>query len=136
MTGRETVYATRAGRAFHEKPTCRALLGGQLMNDSFKVFWLARNTSRILHRVESLRIVTAFGLGKGPCALCFPELRAAVFRGNCEDDFGHEPFEYDGVPICARCFIEHRSYREAVFWPCASAVVLGLVPRPAAVPAP
>lgn len=65
------------------------------------------------------------------------------------DDFGHEPFEYDGVPICARCYTtevrcsvdafdtpRRLAVRRAVFWPCTSAVVLGLVPRPAAVPAP
>lgn len=48
------------------------------------------------------------------------------------ETFGHEPFEYDGVPICRRCFIHHRSYLEAVAWPCTSAIVLGLEPRPVA----
>lgn len=65
------------------------------------------------------------------------------------ETFGHEPFVYDGVPICRRCYVNvtrcsvdafeeaHRlRVREAVLWPCTSAVVLGLEPRPAAVPAP
>ena len=47
------------------------------------------------------------------------------------ETFGHEPFVYDGAPICARCFIQHRSFREAIPWPCTSAIVLGLTPRPA-----
>lgn len=48
------------------------------------------------------------------------------------ETFGHEPFDYDGVPICARCFIQHNGWREAIDWPCTSAIVLGLVPRPSA----
>jgi hypothetical protein len=64
------------------------------------------------------------------------------------ETFGHEPFEYDGVPICARCYTTVTRcsidafdnprpirIRAAVLWPCTSAVVLGLVPRPAASPA-
>jgi hypothetical protein len=60
------------------------------------------------------------------------------------ETFGHEPFEYDGVPICTRCYttsvrcsldafeVPRRSaVRLPVPWPCTSAVVLGLVPRPA-----
>jgi hypothetical protein len=57
------------------------------------------------------------------------------------ETFGHEPFEYDGVPICrcyvnvTRCSIDAFEQprpvraREPVFWPCTSAVVLGLVDR-------
>jgi hypothetical protein len=60
------------------------------------------------------------------------------------ETFGHQPFEYDGVPICARCYttesrcsidafeVPRRSVvRMTVPWPCTSAIVLGLAPRPA-----
>lgn len=45
------------------------------------------------------------------------------------ETLGHEPFEYDGAPICTRCYIQHHGWREAIAWPCTSALVLGLVPR-------
>ena len=110
---------------------------GQLMNDDHKVFWLARNRYRTLHRVEPLRMVAAFGQDKDPCTVCYPELRAAIWRSNSEDDYGHEPFEYDGVPICARCGVDFqeripngwRIGTRPVPWPCMSAIVLGLAPR-------
>ncbi|BBB01015.1 hypothetical protein RVR_8246 [Actinacidiphila reveromycinica] len=43
------------------------------------------------------------------------------------ETFGHEPFRYDGVPNCIRCYTERRGRRRPVPWPCTSAVVLGLV---------
>lgn len=46
------------------------------------------------------------------------------------DTFGHEPFEWEGFVICRRCCIEHKHYTETIAWPCMSAIVLGLVPRP------
>lgn len=61
---------------------------------------------------------------------------------NQPETFGHEPFEYDGVPICARCYtVDIRCFidafdnprrvtvRRTVPWPCTSAIVLGLAPR-------
>ena len=60
------------------------------------------------------------------------------------ETFGHEPFEYDGAPYCARCYVDvtrcsidafeiprRSTVRVPVPWPCMSAVVLGLAPRPA-----
>jgi hypothetical protein len=43
--------------------------------------------------------------------------------------YGHEPFSYDGVLWCRRCWTIYRGNRELVPWPCTSARVLGLVPR-------
>ena len=142
----ETVYATRGGHAFHAKPDCRALVGGQLMNDDFKVFWLARNAGRVLHRVQPIRMVAAFGQRKDPCGVCFPKLHAAIYCSNSEHDYGHEPMDVitngkHTAVICARCQISRnvwwpngRCYVadvRAVPWPCTSAIILGLAPRPA-----
>jgi hypothetical protein len=53
-------------------------------------------------------------------------------------DFGHEPVEHDGAPICRRCATTVTHYDEAycpsrwrrpVSWPCTTARVLGLVER-------
>lgn len=57
-------------------------------------------------------------------------------------DFGHRPVEYDGAPICRRCWAPKRSVsldafgnaslhvgRDIAPWPCTSAVVLGLAVR-------
>ncbi|MDX3714390.1 hypothetical protein PV733_36795 [Streptomyces europaeiscabiei] len=146
MTATETVYATRTGRAFHATPDCRALLGAQLMNDDHKVFWLARNKHRTLHRVQPTRMVAAFGHGKNPCTVCYPELRGAIHRSNSEHDYGHEPMDVitngkHTAVICARCQTSRtvwwpngRCYVDDVRpvpWPCTSAIVLGLAPRPA-----
>ncbi|MEU6365725.1 hypothetical protein ABZ876_08210 [Streptomyces sp. NPDC046931] len=55
------------------------------------------------------------------------------------ESFGHEPFEYDGALICARCGVDFeepiadgfRIGTRPIPWPCTSAIVLGLVERPA-----
>ncbi|GAA2457222.1 hypothetical protein [Streptomyces macrosporus] len=57
--------------------------------------------------------------------------------------FGHEPVSFGGSLVCARCkqtaaqtWIDEydnprrRTWSEPVPWPCTSAIVLGLVPRP------
>ncbi|MEU8902132.1 hypothetical protein [Streptomyces mirabilis] len=116
------VYATGGGHRFHATADCRDLRNGQELYGG----WGTLRT----HRIDEMTIVTAFGCGKEPCATCYPELRAALYRGNCEDDFGHEPFLWPGLPdaangyACARCWTG-----EPVAWPCTSAIVLGLAPR-------
>jgi hypothetical protein len=71
--------------------------------------------------------------GKRPCTYCYrdPSLRQTVMPPSRET-FGHEPIEYDGALICASCYVPHLKHRHTVPWPCTSAIVLGLVPRPAA----
>jgi hypothetical protein len=128
----DNVYASEGGHRFHKDGNCPRFLAAQELWRFDPMQWVPGMPQIMLsngHRLDEMTIVTAFGRGKEPCATCYPELRAALYRGNCEDDFGHEPFEYDGVPICARCYIQHRGWREAIAWPCTSAVVLGLAPR-------
>jgi hypothetical protein len=131
-----TVYASRGGRAFHAAHDCRALRAGHDLWDFDD--WSGYAT-------KPTTIEAAMGAGKLPCGACLPELLAGWFRTPCEDDFGHEPVrdpiagahgwpQYD---VCARCGWGDVYYdgspvkeRVSVAWPCTSAVVLGLVPRP------
>ncbi|MFJ4926882.1 hypothetical protein [Streptomyces sp. NPDC088736] len=142
MTTTGTVYATRTGAAFHARTDCRALLGGQLMNDDHRVFWLNRNAGRHLHRPLPLAIGDAWGNGRTPCTTCLPDVAAAFRDEPSVEDFGHRPVIgfVDGRAlnlVCARCTAIKRGpgiwWHASVRWPCTSAVVLGLVPRPASV---
>lgn len=112
-----TVYASQGARRFHKTANCRSQRAGQELYGG----WGTLRT----HRLNEMAITTAFGSGKAPCAACFPGLRAALYRGNCEDDFGHEPMTVhtNGRLRAGECF------RCLVPWPCTSAIVLGLVER-------
>lgn len=127
------VYATEGGRRFHAVTNCRALHSGQDLYGGW-------GTLRI-HAVRETTISDAMGRGKEACTACFPALRAAWYRGDSENDFGHEPvYNQHFGPVCRRCERPVTHYDEAyrpsrwlrpVPWPCMSAIVLGLVPRPA-----
>jgi hypothetical protein len=82
-------------------------------------------------RILEVTFAEALGMSrhKWPCAYCMPGSAAALATSPCEDDFGHQPYEYDGAVICRTCYIPHKGHREVVYWPCTSAYVLGLVPR-------
>jgi hypothetical protein len=128
----DIVYASRGGRAMHKDPECRAFAQAHDLWRFDPREWVPGMPTIMLNNGHALRELTiheALGQGKRPCAICYPTLRGVTYRGEAEDDFGHEPFEYDGVPICNRCAIRHRSYLETVGWPCATAVALGLVSR-------
>lgn len=132
-----TVYASKGGTAFHNTRNCRAREAGQGLWDTDD--WPG-------YAIQPMTIPAAMGAGKLPCLVCMPDLGANWFRTPCEDDFGHEPFgPYDGAMVCRRCYVtvirewvdaydnpRHRRVRDVVLWPCTSAVVLGLVPRPTA----
>lgn len=129
----DNVYATKGGDRFHETASCRDLRNGQELYGG----WGTLRT----HRIDEMTIVTAFGRGKEPCANCYPGLRAALYRGNCEDDFGHWPtrgISLDSLAdtICQRCTESGVWYGDAndlrpvhIAWPCTSAIILGLAPR-------
>lgn len=133
-----TVYASKGGTAFHNTRDCRAREAGQGLWDTDD--WSG-------YAIQPTTIPAAMSEGKLPCRVCmFTEARAWAIS-SCEDDFGHEPVPTghigpDGQPtaVCARC-TEHGVLIQIggddpsplrVAWPCTSAVVLGLVPRPAA----
>lgn len=131
----ETVFATQGGSRFHKTTICESAERARLIYDSDE--FTARS-----HPWESATLTDAMGSGKEACTTCFPGLRAAWYSSGSENDFGHEPFTYDGVTICARCYVievrcsldafelPHRVVgRRPVAWPCTSAIVLGLAPR-------
>lgn len=131
----ETVYTTNGGHRFHANEACKNLYSGQVLYGGW-------GDLRV-HRIEQTTIVEAMGRGREACAVCFPGLRAAWYRGNSENDYGHVPHdEYEGSDgpeayrlVCARCIRWVRwaevdiSVGYRISWPCTSAIVLGLVPR-------
>lgn len=130
------VYASAGGHRFHASQECPALIAGQSANGDGS-HYAGTNVPIGTYSPVAVAIPEAMGGGKLPCLACLPELHASWFRTSSEDDFGHEPFEYDGALYCRRCWTNQRRPgdagrastigRELVFWPCASAVVLGLV---------
>jgi hypothetical protein len=129
MTGDDVVYTARRGRRFHEDPECRALGAGHMIfacrcGDPY--CGCAADKPPV---PEEVSIGTAAMRNLVPCAACYPGFQELAVQLPSDDDFGHVPFQYDGVNICQRCFIERRSFRETVFWPCLSAQILGLAPR-------
>lgn len=120
-----TVYASEGGTRYHATLSCRALQAGRDIwdTDEWVLGW------PVLHWVRDTTAIAALGAGKMPCHVCLPGQSAAWYRSSSENDFGHEPFEYDGVPICFRCFTVRGSFRDTVPWPCSTAVVLGLAER-------
>ncbi|MFJ3089087.1 hypothetical protein [Streptomyces sp. NPDC086838] len=140
----KTVFATEGGRRFHQSRSCCALADGQSMWRFDPQQWVPGMPQIMLsngHSCREMSAVEAFGHGKEPCAECFPGQRAALYDGNCEDDFGHEPtcgISLFGLAetVCARCTERGVWYGDAnelrpvhILWPCTSATVLGLAPR-------
>ncbi|GGU52265.1 hypothetical protein [Streptomyces lavendofoliae] len=117
------------GRKYHVDPACPRMIHGEELHDcEGDSDWGYGGFTAGSYRREDPSPEFAAMRGKLPCLGCVPP-EQRVFPPLYGQTFGHEPFLYDGVPICRRCFIEHRSFREAVAWPCTSAVVLGLVAR-------
>ncbi|MEU2426946.1 hypothetical protein ABZ619_39040 [Streptomyces sp. NPDC007851] len=137
-----TVVIVTRGRKYHADRTCPRLVQGEYLWDFDSDDYPAKSLRRREPNPQRAAMC-----GKLPCLYCVPaELR--VFPPLYGQTFGHEPFVYDGVPICRRCYVDvtHCSIdafeqprpvrvRETVPWPCTSALVLGLVERPAAVEA-
>lgn len=140
-----TVYTTRGSRVFHQTPTCRARTQGQNLNDwDFCCGDYCTHRAPRLWAVQETDLDNAIAAGKKPCGTCYgtPGQRHTTLPPSTED-FGHRPFEYDGVPICTRCYTtearcsidafevpRQATVRLPVLWPCTSAIVLGLAPRP------
>ncbi|MFE0490250.1 hypothetical protein [Streptomyces griseoaurantiacus] len=143
------VYYSRGGRKYHGDRDCpalesgRRLWGGCSPQEDPYAAWL--NAGAVLQRHE---MDVFYKERKRPCLVCLPG-RGIPFAA--EHDFGHEPvrqyvrgrFLQD---VCARCRVVHWQsdwevdgdvLRAAGFsyvkWPCASALVLGVADREAAV---
>ena len=134
------VFASAGSRKYHFDQSCSAFQSAQLLSD-----WDCGCDTYCTHRLPRMHGLVRMSAtkaamdGKLPCLACVP---AHLREMPDVEDFGHEPFEYDGVPICARCYTNvvrisvdafenaHRHVvRWPVLWPCTSAIVLGLAPR-------
>lgn len=135
-----TVYVTH-GRKYHTDPACPRMINGENFHDWEGDIDYGGGFTAGTYRREDPSPQYAAMRGKLPCLGCVPA-EERVFPPLYGQDFGHEPFEYDGVPICARCYTTearcsidafdapHRQIvRVVVLWPCTSAIILGLVNR-------
>lgn len=123
------VYASAGGTRYHATEDCRALRSGQDLSDWDCWDDYCHHDHPQPRATRETTAIEALGAGKMPCRVCLPGQTPAWYRSSSEDDFGHEPFEYDGVDICQRCYTERSGLRDTVLWPCTTAVILGLAPR-------
>ncbi|MET9517466.1 hypothetical protein [Streptomyces sp. NPDC002994] len=138
-TGPKPVYASQGGSRYHSTRLCNAFLVGQHLWRFDPMQWVPGMPQIMLtngHRLDEVVVTEALGRGKEPCADCFPGQRAELHRSSSEYDFGHQPVEIQGDWFCGRCrtrYIDEHGDHESypTLWPCTSAVVLGLVDRPA-----
>jgi hypothetical protein len=137
------VYTSGGGNRYHDNPNCHALTGGQNLNDWDCDCW-GRCPHSSPRAVVSLAPAEAAAQGKSPCLACFP---AGAMRylpqPNSGQTFGHKAIEVGGEwphrrQVCARCTVtwpdRNGHHQRYVGWPCASAVVLGLVPSRSGTP--
>lgn len=140
----QTVYTSEARNSrFHLDLHCRPMRSGQDLWDFDCWDDYCQHRHPRPRRIIEVTLADAFGLGKMPCAYCFPGLASSIYRASSEDDFGHEPHdEYAGSGfaatriVCRRCIEwfprqgrEDFQLGQSVEWPCTSALILGLVPR-------
>lgn len=127
-----TVYRTANPTAerYHTDRACTLLRIGQSQRDT-----------RHHHPILRSTLERAVAQGILPCTHCVPTGQR-ILPSLSGETFGHDPIEYDGALICARCYTTnthcsldafenpHRStVRVPVLWPCTSAIIYGLVPR-------
>jgi hypothetical protein len=143
------VYASASPRAdtYHFDRKCTFLVYGQELNDwDCGCDWGCGHRGPQIHRIDRLSDNKAtIDLRLWPCRYCVP---AHLRRFPPSETFGHEPFTCDdgtGRVLCARCVRKKRPFSWdvdgekitgftflPVRWPCTSAIVLGLAPRPTA----
>lgn len=114
---------------FHGTPDCKPLRHGQDQWDADCWDDVCTHRHPRPRRIREMPLTEALGKRKWPCAYCYPGSAAALMISPCEEDFGHEPYHYDGAVICMRCYTVAKGRHEVVYWPCTSAIVYGLVPR-------
>lgn len=119
----------RYGRRFHEDPECRALGAGHMVHACRcgSLYCGCATDKPPVPREISISQAAIRDLT--PCAVCYPGFQELAVQLPSDQNFGHRPFQYDGVDICKSCYTRNRSVREPVFWPCLSAQVLCLAPR-------
>lgn len=134
------VFASAGSRKYHFDQKCTAFHSAQILSDldcgcdTYCTHRMPR-----LHPLERMSSIKAAMDGKLPCLACVP---AHLRELPPADDFAHEPVT--GVSlfglaetVCQRCTEWGVWYGFAddlrpvhVAWPCTSAVVYGLAPRP------
>lgn len=136
------VFASAGSRKYHFDEGCKAFESAQLLSD-----WDCGCDTYCTHRLPRMHALKRMSStkaamdGKLPCLTCVPQhLRELPDSQH----FGHQPIDSFGAVVCARCETSERLYSLDEFgndhsigpfptpvrWPCTSAVVLGLVPRP------
>jgi hypothetical protein len=134
------VFASAGSRKYHFDKDCTAFHSAQNLSDldcgcdTYCTHRMPR-----MHSLVRMSATKAATDGKLPCLSCVPQHLRQMPGA---EDFGHEPEPLyapgplgDGtdVMVCARCRrwdIYGYSHEDPVPWPCTSAIVLGLVPRP------
>lgn len=136
-----TVYATDGAPRYHSSRACQTLRNAQDLSDWDCWDDYCHHEHPRPRPVRELDLAAAVTAGKWPCHTCY---KASVILPPSANTFGHAPTEFFAVRVCARCTTwdrnhwldewgnDHRSerYPVPVAWPCTSAIVLGLVPRP------
>lgn len=138
------VFASEGGRKYHFDEKCRAFENGQQLNDldTPEDAYLSSWAYRKQHRLQRMSSTKAAINGYRPCLACVPAHLRELPRS---EDFGHQPtvgislFDL-AEKVCQRCAERGVWYGNAdallpvrIAWPCTSAIVLGLTPRPTAV---
>lgn len=134
------VFASAGGRKYHFDQTCKAFESAQILNDrQCGCETYCAHQLPVLHALTRMSSTKAAMDGKLPCLACVPEhLREMPDT----ESFGHEPtkgislFGLSEV-VCQRCTewgVWYGTTTEMrpvhIPWPCTSAIILGLVPRP------
>jgi hypothetical protein len=135
------VHTTAGGRRFHDDPDCRALVAGQSANSDGSSY---AGTGYLIgvYPPVPVAVTDAVAEGRTACRVC---MTASLTLPATGETYGHEPLTGTGwygrgEIVCARCtepiplwLPRSRRRPVSVHWPCMSAVVLGLAPRPQAV---
>ena len=125
------VYVTH-GTKYHLDQACPRMTAGEDLWDGDSEDWWHISGS---YRREVATVQEAAARGKLPCLHCVPAAEC-VFQPLYGQTFGHKGAVLDGDVFCVRCRdrgIDDNGdpWTYPTLWPCTSAVVLGLVPRPA-----
>jgi len=137
------VFTSAGSRKYHFHKECTAFHSAQDLSDldcgcdTYCTHRMPR-----MHALKQMSATKAAIDGKLPCLSCVPEHLRELPQA---ESFGHAPVdEYEGTAegdlgvthiVCARC-AEWARFTEDIWigvripWPCTSAIVLGLVPRP------
>ncbi|MFD9249560.1 hypothetical protein [Streptomyces bottropensis] len=137
------VFASAGGRKYHFDRACTAFESAQILSD-----WdcccgdYCTHRSPRTHVLERMSSTKAAMNGKLPCLACVPQHLRELPQA---ETFAHEPvigltlFD-QAETVCQRCTERGVWYSRGndemtpvrIPWPCTSAIVLGLVPRPTA----